>query len=83
MRKLDFCLCVNKDTDQLHSNCEADQRLCFRYTDSIIPPLQSTFSPNFQILAFFYGFADRFVSDLIGNPEDWFSCIMAHFTEFE
>ena len=34
MRKPYFCLCENKDADQLHSNCEADQRLCFRYTDS-------------------------------------------------
>ena len=29
----------NKDEDQLHGNCEADQRLCFRYTDSTIPLL--------------------------------------------
>ena len=36
MRKPDFCLCENKDTYQLRSNCEADQRLCFRYTDSTI-----------------------------------------------
>ena len=36
MRKLDFCLCENKDADQLRSNCEADQRLCFRYSDSTI-----------------------------------------------
>ena len=36
MRKPDFCLCENKDADQLHGNREADQRLCFRYTDSTI-----------------------------------------------
>ena len=35
-RKPDFCLCENKGADQLRSNCEADQRLCFRYTDSTI-----------------------------------------------
>ena len=29
----------NKGADQLRSNCEADQRLCFRYTDSTTPPL--------------------------------------------
>ena len=34
-----FCICKNKDADQLSSNCEADQRLCFRYTDSTIPLL--------------------------------------------
>ena len=34
-----FCICENKDADQLHGNREADQRLCFHYTDSTIPPL--------------------------------------------
>ena len=34
MRKPAFCICENKDADQLCSNCAADQRLCFRYTDS-------------------------------------------------
>ena len=32
-------ICKNKDADQLRSNCEADQRLCFRHTDSTIPLL--------------------------------------------
>ena len=31
-RKPVFCICENKDADQLRSNCEADQRLCFCYT---------------------------------------------------
>ena len=46
MRKPDFCLCENKGADQLCSydqlcsNCTADQRLCFLYSDSTIhlPP---------------------------------------------
>ena len=46
-----------KDADQLRGNSEADQGLCFRYTDSTIP---------------------RFVSDLVGNPEDQFSQNEAH-----
>ena len=37
MRKPAFCICENKDADQLRGNREADQRLCFRYTDSTIP----------------------------------------------
>ena len=37
MRKPAFCICENKDTDQLRSNGEADQGLCFHYTDSTIP----------------------------------------------
>ena len=39
VRKLDFCKGKNKDADQLRGNCEADQRLCFRYTDSTNPLL--------------------------------------------
>ena len=39
MRKPAFCLCENKDADQLRGNREADQLLCFRYMDSIIPLL--------------------------------------------
>ena len=39
VRKPDFCLCENKGADQLRSNCEADQHLCFRYLDSTIPLL--------------------------------------------
>ena len=34
VRKPDVCLCENKGADQLRGNREADQRLCFRYTDS-------------------------------------------------
>ena len=36
MRKPAFCICENKDADQLRGNREIDQRLCFRYTDSTI-----------------------------------------------
>ena len=39
MRKPAFCICENKDAGQLRGNREADQRLCFRYIDSAIPPL--------------------------------------------
>ena len=50
MRKPTFCICENKDADQLRGNREADQRLCFRYTDSTIPLLSkseiSSLSPS-------------------------------------
>ena len=39
MRKPTICLCENKDADQLRGYREADQRLCFLYTDSAIPLL--------------------------------------------
>ena len=42
MRKTDFCICENKDADQLRGNREADQRLCLHYKDSTIPLLPNT-----------------------------------------
>ena len=71
MRKPAFCICENKDADQLRGNREADQRLCFRYTDSTIPLLP-------WHLAIFCDCTARFVSDLVGNPEDRFSHNEAH-----
>ena len=44
MRKPTFCICENKDADQLQGAREADQRLCFRYIDSTIPLL-----PRYEI----------------------------------
>ena len=76
MRKPDFCICENKDADQLRGNREADQRLCFRYTDSIIPllPKSEISSPY---IAIFSDCPARFVSDLVGIPEDRFSDVAA------
>ena len=42
MRKPAFCICENKDADQLRIKCAADQRLCFRYTDIKIPLLSKS-----------------------------------------
>ena len=39
MGKPTICTSENKDADQLRGNREADQRLCFRNTDSTIPLL--------------------------------------------
>ena len=39
MGKPTICLGENKGADQLRSNCEADQRLCFRYSDNKVPLL--------------------------------------------
>ena len=36
VRKTGFCICENKDADQIRGNREADQRLCFRYIDNTI-----------------------------------------------
>ena len=71
VRKSAFCICENKDADQLRGNREADQRLCFHYTDSTIPLLSK--SENSKSLNIFCGCTARFVSDLVRNPEDRFS----------
>ena len=42
VRKPAFCICENKDADQLRGNREADQRLCFRYTASTISLLSKS-----------------------------------------
>ena len=39
VRKPFFFICENKEADQLRGNREADQHLCFRYTDRTIPLL--------------------------------------------
>ena len=39
MGKPTICICETKVADQLRGNRETDQRLCFRYSDSTIPPL--------------------------------------------
>ena len=44
MRKPAFCICENKDADQLRGNREADLHLGFRYIDSTIPLL-----PKYEI----------------------------------
>ena len=65
MRKLDFCLCENKGADQLRSNCEADQSLCFalhgQYNSS------STYILNFEPLSIYCACKTCFLSDLFGN----------------
>ena len=48
MRKADFCLWENKGADQLCSDCEADQHLCFRYLDSTISLLRKSEISNFK-----------------------------------
>ena len=47
MGKPTICICENKDADQLRGNREADQRLCFRYSDSTIPLLLKSEIPSF------------------------------------
>ena len=48
MRKPTICIGENKDADQIRGNREADQRLCFRYTDSTFPLLLKSVISSFQ-----------------------------------
>ena len=70
MRKQTFFICENKDADQLRGYREADQRLCFRYTDSTIPLLpKSEFQASSHLLWLY-----NLVYDRPGcQPERWFS----------
>ena len=65
IRKPTICVCENKGADQLCSNCTADQRLCFRYTDSTIPLLLKYKISSFQVC--FCDCTARFLSDLVGT----------------
>ena len=74
MGKPTICIGDNKGADQLRSNCEADQRLCFRYSDSTIPLLLKS-------ITLFCDCTGRFVSDLFGNhivgfPTRWLNQIL-------
>ena len=54
VRKPAFCICGNKDADQLRGYREADQRLCFRYTDSTIPLLPKSATSSLCHLLWLY-----------------------------
>ena len=51
VRKPTICMGENKDADQLRGNREADQRLCFRYTDSTIPLLLKSKISRFYLFS--------------------------------
>ena len=75
MRKQTFCICENKDADQLRGNREADQRLCFRYIESTIPLLSkyeiSSLQPSSVTVQLVCVGSGR-------RPERWFSHDAAH-----
>ena len=81
MGKPIICIGENKGADQLCSNCEADQRLCFRYAVSTIPLLSKS------IMSSLYNHLLRLYSPVcVGpgrNPNCWFSHIHAHFLPSE
>ena len=68
MGKPIICKCENKGADQLRGYREADHRLCFRYSDSIVPLLlKSEISGFYTNVALVCDCTGRFMSDLFGN----------------
>ena len=51
MEKPTICIGENKGADQLRGNREADQRLCFRYSDSTIPLLLKSEISSFELFS--------------------------------
>ena len=49
MGKPTICIGENKGADQLRGNREADQHLCFRYSDSTVPPLLNSKISSFWL----------------------------------
>ena len=78
MGKPTICICENKGADQLRSNCEADQHLCFLNMDSTILLLSkskiSSLSPSSVTVQ----------AGLLGpvrKPHCWFSHEAAHLSQ--
>ena len=51
MGKPTICIGENKDADQLRGNREADQRLCFSYSDSTVPLLLKSEISSFLLFS--------------------------------
>ena len=73
MGKPTICICQNKGADQLRVNGEADQRLCFRYSDSTIP-LLSKFPVSSHLLCLY----SPICVGPVRKPHCWFSHEAAH-----
>ena len=74
MGKSTICIGEKKGADQLRGNREADQRLCFRYSDSTIPPLLNSKISSFYpaSVALQVGLCQTcFGNHIVGFPTRW------------
>ena len=78
MTRSTYCVFENKGADQLRGNCEADQRLCFRCTDSTIPLLNPKFQVSSHLLCLYSSVCVGHVRKL----HRWFSQGKAHLIQF-
>ena len=76
MGKPTICIGENKDADQLRGNREADQRPCFRYSDSTIPFV--LLNPKFQASSSFLCLYRSVCVRPVRKPHCWFSHEAAH-----
>ena len=77
MGKPTICIGENEGADQLRSNCEADQRLGFRYTDSTFTLLSKSDIPASSYFLRLYS------PVCVGpgpNQNCWFSHAQAHYS---
>ena len=74
MRKPAFCICENKDADQLHGNGEADQCLYFHYTVRYLYFL----NPKFPFSSHGLCLYSSVCIGPVRKPHCWFSHDTAH-----
>ena len=67
-----FCICENKGADQLHGPVTAQHLFSLQSTAPLLP--KSEISSLYPIICCCTA---RFVSDLVGNPKDRFSYVVA------
>ena len=79
MRKPTISIGENKSADQLRGNREADQRLCFRYTDSTL--FLFYLNPKFQASSSFMCLYRPVCVGPVRQPHCWFSHEAAHILE--
>ena len=70
MGKPTICTGENKGFDQLRSNCQADQRLCFHYTVSTMPLLSK---PKFPVSSHLLCLYSSVCVRPVWKPHCWFS----------
>ena len=75
MGKTTNCICETKGADQLCSNCTADQRLCFRYTEV---PCLYFLNPKFPVSSHLLCLYSPVCVRPGWNPNGWFSHAQAH-----
>ena len=78
MRKPTICIGENKVADLLRSNGEADQRLCFRYSDSTIPLLLKSEISSRRSSCSFLCLHSTVCVEPVRKPYCWFSHEAAH-----